>query len=235
MGSTLKQILKDENLNLSSNPLGTDKGDYKSYIDKFYETNFISKKTKPIRLLEIGFRHGASLALWSTYFTNGTIIGLDNSSDPAVQEGAKPFVDWIKKRNVITILGDAYLTSFANTIADKFDIIIDDGPHTLSSQQIALELYLPKLNLDGYFVIEDIQRFGGLTIFPLLSKVPLGFKVRFYDFRFHKNQNDNILFVVENDGKSNFINRIEIIFIGIFYVFAEPCYQMARKLVKIFR
>ena len=36
MEKLLKKILKEENLNLSENNLGTDKGDYKSYID-FYQ------------------------------------------------------------------------------------------------------------------------------------------------------------------------------------------------------
>ena len=81
MEKLLKKILKEENLNLSENNLGTDKGDYKSYIDLFYEKYFFEFKEKKINLLEIGFRHGASLCLWSNYFKNGYILGLDNYSD----------------------------------------------------------------------------------------------------------------------------------------------------------
>ena len=48
MGKILKKILKKENLNLSENNLGTDKDDYKSYIDLFYEKYFFEFKEKKL-------------------------------------------------------------------------------------------------------------------------------------------------------------------------------------------
>ena len=77
MYKSLKKILEEENLNISNNKYGTDKGDYKSYVDLFYEEYFYRLKDKKINLLEIGFRHGASLYLWSKYFKKGAILGLD--------------------------------------------------------------------------------------------------------------------------------------------------------------
>ena len=77
--SSLKEILKEYNLNKSINKFGTDKGDFKSYIDLFYEDYFLNYKNKKINLLEIGFRNGASLYLWAKYFKKGNIIGFDKS------------------------------------------------------------------------------------------------------------------------------------------------------------
>ena len=38
-----------------------------------------------------------------------------------------------------------------------FDIIFDDGPHTVKSQKECIEYYLPMLNNNGTMFIEDIQ------------------------------------------------------------------------------
>ena len=39
---SLKEILQEYNLNKSINKFGTDKGDFKSYIDLFYEDYFLN-------------------------------------------------------------------------------------------------------------------------------------------------------------------------------------------------
>jgi tRNA G46 methylase TrmB len=73
----LAELLRDLNLNISSNPQGTDKGDVKSYISGFYEAEFGRRQFENIRILEIGIRTGASLALWANFFENAEIIGID--------------------------------------------------------------------------------------------------------------------------------------------------------------
>jgi hypothetical protein len=72
----LRDILDEGGLCLSQNPRGTDKGYKKYYIERFYEKHFSAYRTRPISLMEIGFRHGTSLALWSRYFRDGNILGL---------------------------------------------------------------------------------------------------------------------------------------------------------------
>lgn len=232
----LKTILKDKSLNLTDNPRGTDKGDKKSYIDKFYESQFAVFREKPIRLMEIGFRHGASLALWSTYFVNGKIIGLDNLSDACIQENLTINQDWLNRENVETIIGDAYTQGFSETLPGRFDIIIDDGPHTIKSQKIAIELYLKKLNKGGLFIIEDIL-LGGIAIFPLMASVPRGYIVKFYDFRLHKLSGDNCLFVIQNESRLRlvFINRLVMSLKATMYLITEGPLRILRKLFKIVR
>lgn len=39
-----------------------------------------------------------------------------------------------------------------------FDIIIDDGLHTIGGQYYSFQNLLPKLKEDGIYIIEDIQR-----------------------------------------------------------------------------
>ena len=214
MEKSLKKILKDEDLNLSSNRLGTDKGDYKSYIDLFYDKHFQKLKQKKIRLLEIGFRHGASLCLWSNYFKNGNIIGLDNKSDLAL-ESIPIKREWIERDNVKIKICDAYSKDIINKIKFKFDIIIDDGPHTLISQIICIKHYLPKLKKNGYLIIEDLLK-GYITCLILVLFTPIESKIKIFNFRYHKPGRDNMLFVIQKR-KLNFLSVKErlLLFLNI--------------------
>ncbi len=221
MLQTLKEILERENLMLSQNPFGTDKGDYKSYIEKFYEEAFKPLQDCRINLLEIGFRHGASLALWSHYFPLGLIIGVDNNSDQALITSS-PNPDWVNRPNVIAVFADAYNQNFVEAIEQNFDIVIDDGPHSLESQKAALVLYLPKIKQNGLLVIEDIQSRGRLVIFSLAPLVPLHFSIQLLDFRADGRGDDNILFVVRRKSRKQILNRFRVYLsaiVGIGYEF----------------
>jgi len=232
---TLQNILHDENLNLSANPKGTDKGDFKSYIDLFYSKHFEAYRHKKINLLEIGFRHGASLALWSSFFEDAKITGVDNLSDSALGDSSRPVEDWVARKNVEILVGDAYSEDFANSVSGKYDIIIDDGPHWLSTQQAAIDLYLLKLKPGGLFVIEDLLT-GGLTIFPLLGRVPLRYACYFYDFRLNKLTRDNCLFVIRPSESAIFaiFSRIKIILIGVLYFFLECSISLCKRICRFF-
>ena len=112
-----KAILADENLNLSNNPRGTDKGYYKFYINKYYEIEFEKIRDSSVKLMEIGFRHGASLALWAHYFKDAKILGLDNSSYSALSENLPVNKDWLTLDKISTRIGDAYDPNFTMEIS----------------------------------------------------------------------------------------------------------------------
>ncbi len=211
MEKRLKKILKEENLNLSENNLGTDKGDYKSYIDLFYEKNFFEFKEKKINLLEIGFRHGASLCLWSNYFKNGHILGLDNSSDICLADNPAN-QKWIERDNVETKICDAYSLKFINNLKQNFDIIIDDGPHNLNSQIKCIKRYFPKLNKNGLLIIEDLLK-GYITCFFLILVTPFNCQIKIFNFRNDKPGRDNMLFVIKKRKFKNsfFFDRLKIL------------------------
>lgn len=160
---TLKEILKDchlstwDELNLKINrDYGTDKGDAHSYIDQYYEEKFKVYREKEIILVEIGVRSGASLKLWSEYFSKKSkIYGLDNLYDKNVH--LVPInEEWTSSKNVEYIIGDAYTQEICDKLPN-IDILIDDGPHTFDSHIKLLNLYIPKMNSGGVIVIEDIS------------------------------------------------------------------------------
>ena len=173
---------------------GTDKGGYPGehdYINGFYDEEFKKYQDKSIQLLEIGVYKGASLALWSLYFPHAEIIGFDILDQR---------VDKYKNIDRVSVgICDAYsLSPELLTGLGMFDIIIDDGPHTIETLQKCIEIYLPKLNEGGVMVLEDVQ---DTSWFPLLiESIPLqpedGISFECIDLRPRLNRYDDLLFVI---------------------------------------
>lgn len=185
--NTLYEILqKTPQLN-DTDSVGTDKNSVHSFVSNFYEQEFAKYKDKPVSLLEIGINAGGSLYLWGKYFTNGTILGID------IKDNIRNA--WKGLSNVNYLIKDAYTQSVVDSLKN-FDIIIDDGPHSLESQIEAIKLYLPKLNEGGIFVIEDIQDRNHLNILKQNTPVEFHDRIEFVDLVNAKNRYDDILFVI---------------------------------------
>lgn len=182
----LTEVLEAEGLNdFTYKGRGTDKNTHHSFVSGFYEKEFEKYRDRPIRMLEIGVFNGGSAALWSRYFSNADIYAVD-------------LVDRIHDDNrnlkgVRYYFGDAYHPDrFSADL--RFDIIIDDGPHTPLSQVQAICYYLKHLNPGGVMVIEDI---GSPDLFPVLEYfVPQGYQTERVDLRHVKNRFDDLLFVI---------------------------------------
>jgi cephalosporin hydroxylase len=171
----------------------TDKNTNHSYLET-YEHLFQNKKNTAQNILEIGVQEGGSIKLWYDYFKNATIYGLDIRKIKDI---------WPELKNKPRIkLGcfDAYDSNFVENqmkpLNVKFDIMIDDGPHTLESMISFIEYYLPMLSDDGIFVIEDVQSFDWIE--TLTNVVPNEMKqfIEVYDLRENKDRYDDILFVI---------------------------------------
>ena len=79
----------------------------------------------------------------------------------------------------------------------KFDFLIDDGPHSLISQEKFVELYSPLLNENGILIIEDVQDISWLE--NLKNKTPehLQKYIKTYDLRKNKGRYDDIVFTID--------------------------------------
>jgi len=133
----------------------SDKNSYHSYIEDVYEEYFSPYRDKKVDLLEIGVSYSGSIRLWNDYFEDATIYGVDNFSCGAEHKNkAQDLIDG-EVDNVKIICKDAYDEAVSEELP-QFDIIIDDGPHTLSTQMKCIEIYLSKLKPDGMMFIEDI-------------------------------------------------------------------------------
>jgi hypothetical protein len=110
------------------------------YIDHVYESLFAPYRLSAKKVLEIGIYNGGSMLLWQRYFPYAEIYGIDI-------EPSQFF--WTKNERINLSLCDAYTEESVNALSDDYDIIIDDGPHTLDSMRFFVKHYLPKLNING--------------------------------------------------------------------------------------
>ena len=228
---SLMSILRDMNLNISTNPRGTDKGDLKTYVKGFYELEFGARQMKKNRLFEIGVRSGASIALWANFFDDVELIGADVEEVGTPVGPLKEYLDYPCAK---FFCQDAYSSEFANSLTGKFSIMIDDGPHSLSSQKRFIELYLSKLDDDGVLIIEDVQR-EYRDSFQLMMMLP-GNKYLFeiYDFRSQSKTSDDFIFVVRHNkhGKSEIYEKIRLAAMFLLSWFGVPFRRLKAVLIK---
>lgn len=158
------------------------KGIYHDYLNSYYEKAFGPYKDKKITLLEIGVNYGSSLELWSKYFSNAEIIGVDY-----IDHGYKP-----TKENIKIIIGNATKKETFDQI-DHLDIVIDDGSHKINHQLTSFKILYKKLSNSGLYVIEDIKDIDQTKKnFKNLSQT-YGVKVEIFDFRSLKNIKDSVI------------------------------------------
>ena len=122
-----------------------DKGSCHSYID-IYAGLFESYRSKLIDFCEIGVSRGHSIMMWSEYFTKGFITGLDISF--------KGF-SFEKPDNVD--LQETDSTKYKTYWNDIFDIIIDDGDHTIEAQIKTFQNFSGLVKKGGLYIIEDVN------------------------------------------------------------------------------
>jgi cephalosporin hydroxylase len=129
------------------------------YFD-IYDRHFAAFRNTPVRVLEFGVSHGGSLQMWKNYFgPKSHIVGVD--INPHCAKFSEP--------GISILVGDQEDRNFLRSIhrdLPPFDIVIDDGGHTMG-QQIATfeEMYL-HLNEGGIYLVEDLHTsywpdFGG--------------------------------------------------------------------------
>jgi cephalosporin hydroxylase len=176
----------------------TDKNTVHSYLP-LYQQLLIKKKETAKNVLEVGIYHGGSIKLWSDFFTNANIYGLDIMNIQDVWEGIKN-----KEKIILHTSKDAYNEDFfiANFLYKniKCDFMLDDGPHSLESMKQFIKLYSQIMTDDGILIIEDVQSWSWIDL--LKDEVPENLKqfIKVYDLTLNKNRYDDIVFTID---KSN--------------------------------
>ena len=153
---------------------GTDKVDH-GYID-IYSELFESIKDEKNNVLEIGVWGGASICMWSKYFSNSHIMGMDvpteikeNTIYPfSVEQSAQLAASL---GNVSLFFGDSgsrenfdEMTTHLESITGRkeFDVIIDDGSHFQHDMMVGLGGLFKYLSSGGIYIIEDIAPYREL-------------------------------------------------------------------------
>lgn len=101
------------------------------------------------RVLEIGVYRGGSMGMWTRFFGEGVhLVGLD--IDPVAIAAAKG--------RYSVALGDQSDPEQLRRIAEEhgpFDVVIDDGGHTMDQQIVSAETLFPYVTDGGAYLVED--------------------------------------------------------------------------------
>ena len=166
-----------------------------SYLP-LYQKLLIGKKETAKNVLEVGIHLGGSIKLWSDYFTNAKVYGLDVMNINDVWEGIKGKEKIILHTSIDAYNHDFFVTNFLNKNI-KCDFMLDDGPHSLESMIKFIQLYSQIITDDGILIIEDVQSWDWINI--LICVVPEELKkfIKTYDLRSNKNRYDDIVFTID--------------------------------------
>jgi len=137
---------------------GTDKASpppahFHGYLN-IYERYFAPIRESVKTLLEIGVGHRGSYKMWKEYFPNAEVFGLDDWSELSI----RPTND--DEGHIVC--GDQSSRKDLSRVVNKmrgqgFNIIIDDGGHTMEQQQVSLGYLFKHLTQGGLYVIEDLH------------------------------------------------------------------------------
>lgn len=115
-----------------------------------YERHFSRfRSISDMRMLEIGVSQGGSLDLWRRYFGHQAIVvGIDIEESCRRFEAGRTFVR----------IGSQEDPAFLKSVVAEFgpfDIILDDGGHTMRQQIVSFETLYPGLSPRGVYLCED--------------------------------------------------------------------------------
>ncbi|TRZ56840.1 MAG: class I SAM-dependent methyltransferase [Rhodocyclaceae bacterium] len=120
------------------------------YFD-IYERHFAAFRGRKIKFLEIGVYHGGSLQMWKNYFgPKAKIIGVD------INPQCKAF----EEANITIEIGSQEDPDFLRKLAathGPFDIVLDDGGHTMRQQIVSFQELYPQVRPNGLYVCEDLH------------------------------------------------------------------------------
>ncbi len=137
----------DELSNLAKK-YGTDKRPGMHNYTEIYEYFFYPIKAQARNVCEIGIAQGASLKMFKDYFPNATIYGIDiRNCSRFNSKTVKTFIaDQVNRQQLQKFLDAAHC---------EFDVILDDGGHSMEQQQVSFGYLFKAVKPGGYYIIED--------------------------------------------------------------------------------
>lgn len=146
----LPDSLKGRDLIELSIVFNTDKNPAMHNFIDVYKRNFDPVRDTVHRVFEIGVFNGASHKMWKCYFDSAEVYGIDIREKP-----------WVEKLGIHVQIADQEnrvdLQRFIDSSGGQFDIIIDDGGHTMGQQQVSLGFLFQHLKPGGLYIVEDVH------------------------------------------------------------------------------
>ena len=135
---------------------GSDKLDWHAYMP-VYEERLETYRDSAERVLEVGVQGGGSIVMWQKYFTNANIVGVEWCGSEVLREKSRQLLD--DSKSCIHWNTDGYNPQTVEMLRQygSFDIVIDDGPHTIESQCYFALHYSQLVKVGGLVIVEDID------------------------------------------------------------------------------
>lgn len=173
-------------------PLATDHqpGGWHAAYMPVYDRLFERFKHCSGNLLEIGVAGGGALMSYANYFEKFHIYGMD-IHDTAQEVKDHPRVTFYQQ--------DGYAGLPTNIVGNtNFDVIIDDGPHSIDTQKLFTIFYPHLLTQQGIAIVEDIQHPDHIEV--LAACVPKGFFSFAVDLRHvEPRRYDNLIMCIQRE------------------------------------
>jgi hypothetical protein len=178
----------------------TDKYEH-GFID-FYEPYFNNLKDVK-HVLEIGVYNGGSLRYLESKFRDAKIYGIDIENK--IQYDSKRI-----KTYVVNQENRGDLERFINENDIEFDLIIDDGGHTMKQQQVSFGMLFKRLKKGGIYILEDLhtsrlEQLGTIHKYDLITSLDM-----LYTLQYTKNLISNHITDEEKDYIQNTVEDIRI-------------------------
>ncbi len=130
---------------------GADKAsNYHNYTE-VYAQYFAPFKERPIKFLEIGIFQGNSVKLWESYFAQADLHFIDITFAAVQYFSKRSHYHLANQENPLD------LEIVAREAGGNFDIILDDGGHTMNMQIVSFQTLFPHLKSGGMYIIEDLH------------------------------------------------------------------------------
>lgn len=169
---------------------------------EIYEPYF--KELKNVKnILEIGVYNGGSLKYFSNFFPNAIVHGID------ILEKKEYDTDRIKTY-VVNQEDRFEINNFLNNVNIYFDIILDDGGHTMKQQQISFGMLFEKVTSGGLYILEDLhtsrlENFGTIFKTDLITSLDMLFNLKYTGNLISNHINEEEKEYIEDNIESIFI------------------------------
>ncbi len=166
-----------------------DKGSIHSYLPAYEELLRPYRETCE-RVVEIGIYDGHSWRMFSEYFHNADVHGIDCDEQPhGGKADLRPLIAEFPHRIHIFDATDEVMVEEKFGGGNSFSVIIDDAAHNLDQQVKLFSIWGKRLAPGGLYVIEDVQAVDeSRVVFEAL-----GFEIM--DLRSKKKRYDDVLCV----------------------------------------
>jgi predicted O-methyltransferase YrrM len=181
------------------NPIG-----HRHPYTAFYSMILAPYKNKATRFVEIGVAGGASVVMWSHFFSSSAELIFFDRDDNFLTNSSNMRIPNTKFYNMDVDNSQSIREGFEKA-GGNFDIILDDSSHNVDHQRKIVGEVLPFLKPGGIFLIEDVFRNIDNSVYMDIIKPYLS-ELAFYGFfeMEHTNKNsfgwdnDKILMLVKN-------------------------------------